>query len=61
WYAHSKGGTFQSGGIFNQGGLIYIPKGSSWTPEVINGVSYMTIIATSPGQGEITVKLAYVL
>lgn len=60
WKRKHKTGTFHQGG-FGFGGIIEIPRNSSWTPETIGGKAHMVIEATSPGQNEITVKLAYEL
>ncbi|MDP2174790.1 MAG: hypothetical protein Q8K70_02655 [Bacteroidota bacterium] len=60
WFIRVKGGTFHQGGTINPGGILHVPAGTTWpNTEVINGKSHRTIEVTSPGLGEITVKLAY--
>lgn len=60
WFTRLKGGTFHQGGSINPGGIIHVPAGITWpNTETINGKPHKTIEVTSPGNGEITVKLAY--
>ena len=59
WFTRLKGGTFHQGGSINPGGVIHVPANSTWNSEAINGKAHKTIEVTSPGLGEITVKLAY--
>lgn len=59
WSNRTKGGTFHKGGGFDFEGLIFIPKNSVWTYEIIDGKPHMSIEAKTPGLEEITVKLAF--
>jgi hypothetical protein len=58
WTLENIGGTFHKGGIFDWGGLIYIPANSTWGSEIIDGEPHKTLTACTP-HGEITIKLSY--
>lgn len=67
WWTVSKGGSFGTGtdpncSGTNNLGIIHVPAGfTGWQAETIQGITYMTSIFTTPGLGEISVKLGFEL